>query len=179
MPCGRAHRRANSCRCRSRQRHNAGCLAGEVVIHYPFHPRFGQSVEVVHRRRFAGAEHLVVVQRDGTLALIPAWMSEETARSAALTACPRLSVDRLMDLRRQLDSLHASRGESAPQAGGDHAPKTEPAARLVPGGATNGTSPDHPEGHPRSPHRRASGRGDRGRQRQGKDRRQRNKRGGT
>ena len=74
-----------------------------MVIHYPFHPRFGQSVEVVNRRLFAGSEHLVVVQRDGTLALFPAWMSAEIARSATLTACPRLSVDRLMELRRQLE----------------------------------------------------------------------------
>jgi hypothetical protein len=36
-------------------------------------------VQVEHRKRFAGEEHLVVVQPDGTLALIPAWMSEETA----------------------------------------------------------------------------------------------------
>jgi hypothetical protein len=81
-----------------------------VVIHYPFDPRFGQAVTVVHRRQFAGAEHMVVVQRDGTLALMPAWMSEEAARSITLTTCPRLSVERLMELRRQLDSLQASRG---------------------------------------------------------------------
>jgi Family of unknown function (DUF5372) len=78
-----------------------------VVIHYPFHPYFGQPVTVVHRKRFAGAEHLVVGQRDGTLALLPAWMSEKAARSTTLTTCPRLSVDRLMELRRQLDSLQA------------------------------------------------------------------------
>jgi hypothetical protein len=59
-----------------------------------------------------------------------------------------------MDLRRQLDSLQACRGESAPQAGGDHAPKTQPAARLVRGGQTDSTSPEHPDDHPRAPHRR-------------------------
>jgi len=32
-------------------------------------------VQVEHRKRFAGEDHLVVVQPDGTLALIPAWMS--------------------------------------------------------------------------------------------------------
>ena len=41
-------------------------------------------MQVEHRKRFAGEEHLVVVQPDGTLALIPAWMSEETARSGVL-----------------------------------------------------------------------------------------------
>ncbi|MET4803892.1 hypothetical protein ABIA96_006496 [Bradyrhizobium sp. LB11.1] len=34
-------------------------------------------VQVEHRKRFAGEDHLVVVQPDGTLALIPAWMSED------------------------------------------------------------------------------------------------------
>ncbi len=111
------------------------------------------------------------------LNLVPAWMSAEIARSAVLTACPRLSVDRLMELRRQLDSLQASRGESTPQAGGDHATKTETTARLVRRRETNSGSPDHPEGHRCSPHRRASGRG--GRRRQDKDERRLSKREGT
>ena len=46
-------------------------------------------VQVEHRKRFAGEDHLVVVQPDGTLALIPAWMSEDIARSATLTAHSR------------------------------------------------------------------------------------------
>ena len=54
-------------------------------------------VQVEHRKRFAGEDHLVVVQPDGTLALIPAWMSEETARSTAITSSPCLSVDRLVE----------------------------------------------------------------------------------
>jgi len=45
-------------------------------------------VQVEHRKRFAGEDHLVVVQPDGTLALIPAWMSEETVRSTAIRAGP-------------------------------------------------------------------------------------------
>ena len=36
-------------------------------------------MQVEHRKRYAGEDHLVVVQPDGTLALIPSWMSEETA----------------------------------------------------------------------------------------------------
>jgi hypothetical protein len=79
-------------------------------------------VQVEHRKRFAGEEHLVVVQPDGTLALIPAWMSEETARSAAITGTPCLSIDRLVELRVRPDALLVSSdGESAPHEGGDHA----------------------------------------------------------
>jgi len=57
------------------------------------------------RRRFAGEDHLVIVQPDGTLALVPSWMAEEPSGSAALTTCPRLSLDRLVDLRRRVDAL--------------------------------------------------------------------------
>ena len=49
-------------------------------------------VQVEHRKRFAGEEYLVVVQPDGTHALIPAWKSEETARSTAITGTPCLSM---------------------------------------------------------------------------------------
>jgi hypothetical protein len=83
-----------------------------VRIFYPFNPRAGQIVQVEHRKRFAGEDHLVIVQPDGTLALIPSWMSEETARSTAITGSPCLSVclsvDRLVELRVGLDALLAS-----------------------------------------------------------------------
>src|SRR5262249_17494866 len=98
----------------SRQRHNAGCPAFEVLILYPFHPRAGQMVQVEHRKRFAGEDHLVVMQPDGTLALIPAWMSEDIARSATLTASPRLAVGRLVELRARIDALIASQGGAWP-----------------------------------------------------------------
>ena len=125
-----------SSRCRSRQRHNAGCPAFEVQIHYPFHPRCGQMVPVTLRRRFAGEDHLVVVQPDSTLALVPSWMAEAGAGSATLTTCPRLSVGRLIELRARLDTLLAScDGESAPRGGGDHAPTIQPAERFVRGGS--------------------------------------------
>jgi hypothetical protein len=62
-------------------------------------------VPVMFQRRFAGEDHLVVVQPDGTLALIPSWMAEAVASSAILTACPRLSIGRLIELRARLDTL--------------------------------------------------------------------------
>jgi hypothetical protein len=59
-------------------------------------------------------------------------MSEETARSTAITSSPCLSIDRLVELRVRLDALLASSdGESAPDEGGDHATTTESAARPV------------------------------------------------
>ena len=162
--CDRGRRRANSCRHRSKQRHNAGCPAFEVRIRYPFHPRFGRDVSVVFRRRFAGEEHLVVVQPDGTLALIPSWMAEEPAGSTVLTAHPRLSLGRLIELRTRLDALLAcSRGESAPFAqGGEHASSVLPAKRFFrtgsanPGDSKRNEAGDHSPD--RGPSRRSHGR---------------------
>lgn len=127
---------------RSRQRHNAGCPAFEVLILYPFHPRAGQMVQVEHRKRFAGEDHLVVVQPTGTLALIPAWMSEDIARSATLTASPRLAVERLVELRARIDVLIASQGGAwPPREGGDHATKTPLATGPVRGGSPDAEIP--------------------------------------
>ena len=93
----------------SKQHHNAGWPAFKARIRYPFHPRCGQLVSIMFRRRFAGVDHLVAVQPDGTLALIPAWMADETAGSSVLTPSPRLSVDRLLELRKRVDALLVGR----------------------------------------------------------------------
>jgi hypothetical protein len=91
------------------------------------------------RRRFAGEDHLVVVQPDDTLALIPSWMAEETAASAIITASPRLSVGRLLELRRGLDTLLACPGgESASQEQrGEYAAGAEQATGFVRTGSAN------------------------------------------
>ena len=97
---------------------------------------------------------------DGTLALIPAWMSEETARSTAITSSPCLSVDRLVELRVRLDALLASPdGESAPHEGGDHATTTEPAARPVRSRSKDVGHSDHAEASACQPDRAHAGRG--------------------
>ena len=70
-PRDRARDRCGSCRCRSRQRHNAGCPAFEVLILYPFHPRAGQMVQVEHRKRFAGEDHRVVARRLSGADIVP------------------------------------------------------------------------------------------------------------
>ena len=149
-----------TCRRRTRQRHNAGCPAFEVLIRYPFHPRAGQIVQVEHRKRFAGEDHLVVVQPDGTLALIPAWMSEDIARSATLTASPRLAVERLIELRARIDALIASRGGAwPPRDGGDHATETPLATEPVRAGSQDAGYSGVAEKHSRPPDRGPAGRG--------------------
>src|SRR5690242_11381071 len=117
----------------------------------------------MQRRRFAGEDHLVIVQHDGTLALVPCWMSEETAGAATLTSHPRLSVDRLLELRARVDALLASSGgESALRSGGTHAITRQAAARTVRGGSQNGghsrRAAEHSPPAPRAPTRRGCNR---------------------
>src|SRR3954451_22794757 len=89
-------------------------------ISYPHHPRFGQIVVVLGAKQHAGVVHLVIRQPDGTLSLVPRWMTEASGSSCGLRQAPRLSLERLSDLRCLVDALLASmRGESAPGEGGD------------------------------------------------------------
>ncbi|MBV9827826.1 MAG: hypothetical protein JO001_19515 [Alphaproteobacteria bacterium] len=83
-------RRDGFCRCRSKQRHTAGCPVSEVRITYPFHPRSGEVVAVVGVKRHAGAEHFVIWQPDRTLALLPAWMTDTSRGAQGLVVHPRL-----------------------------------------------------------------------------------------
>ena len=110
-------------------------------------------MQVEHRKRFVGEDHLVVVQPDGTLALIPSWMSEEVARSATLSASPRLPVERLVELRIRIDALLASRsGVWPPREGGDHETKTPPTTTgPVRGGSQVAGYSGVPEGRSRPP----------------------------
>src|SRR6266436_5232404 len=99
---------------------------------------------------------------DGTLALIPAWMSEDIARSATLTASPRLAVGRLVELRARIDALIASQGGAwPPREGGDRATKTPLATEPVRGGSQDAGYSDVAEKHSRPPDRGPAGRGPR------------------
>ena len=57
---------------RSRKRgHNAGFLAYDVVITYPFHPMAGQVVPVVGEHDFDGVRYLLIRQTHGGTYHIP------------------------------------------------------------------------------------------------------------
>jgi hypothetical protein len=121
-----------SCRCRSNQRHAAGCLAREERIRYPFHPRSGELVVVVGVKRHAGIEHFVIRQPDRTLALLPAWMATPSMSEIELVEHPRFCLERLVDLRYLVDALLAScRGESSLRQGAGHERRTTPSAGSV------------------------------------------------
>lgn len=100
---------------KAKQRDSAGCLGSEVRITYPYHPRCGQAVAVLGNKRHAGSSHFVVRQPDGTLSLLPSWMTESAASANRMHLPPRLPIERLVDLRCLVDALLASlQGESVP-----------------------------------------------------------------
>jgi hypothetical protein len=78
------------------------------VVRYPYHPLTGQSVLVVGETEHGGALHLIIRKRDGAKLLLPAWMTFPESSSVNILSCPRLSVNRLLDLRALLDRLMAS-----------------------------------------------------------------------
>ena len=50
-----------------------------MQILYPFHPRRGHTVGVLGRKLHGGEKHFIVRQPDGTLMLLPAWMTRPDA----------------------------------------------------------------------------------------------------
>ncbi|MER9294792.1 hypothetical protein NKI71_31840 [Mesorhizobium sp. M0510] len=44
-------------------------------------------------------------QQDGSLALVPIWMTEESAAAMTLVGAPRLALSCLRDLRREIDTF--------------------------------------------------------------------------
>ena len=88
--------------------HTARYPGGEVTIHYPFHPRSGQRVQVVRRHRFRDTRMLVIRQPGGTLAQIPIWMCAPSAARMAVSDRPCLSVEGLRDLRLALEAILSS-----------------------------------------------------------------------
>src|SRR6266567_665679 len=90
---------------RSKQRHTARQLPIEGRVHYPFHPRCGETVLIARQYAYRGAELVVIPQPDGSVACIPAWMTHESAAHHQLRAEPRLSLDILRSLRAEIDAF--------------------------------------------------------------------------
>ena len=68
-----------------------------------------------------GAAHLTIVQSDGTLAKIPAWMTKEGSADAVISRDPTLLAAALLEVRAMLDrSVRLQDGESPPDSGGEN-----------------------------------------------------------
>src|SRR5215475_5015290 len=88
----------------SKQRHTARQHPIEWRIYYPFHPRCGEIVLIVRQYAYRGAELVVIPQPDGSVASIPAWMTNESAAHYQLCAKPRLSLDVLRSVRSEISA---------------------------------------------------------------------------
>src|SRR5262245_3205380 len=96
--------RCNFC---SVTRHTAREHPTEAKVHYPFHPQFGESVIVRRRLVTNNVAMAVILQPDGSLAFLPAWMLDESAARFTIHQSPTFSVPFLQSLRAEIDALLA------------------------------------------------------------------------
>ncbi|MGB8398900.1 hypothetical protein, partial [Bradyrhizobium sp.] len=97
--------RSNFC---SEARHTAREHPIQAKILYPFHPRCGETVLVRRRLLNHDVEHVVIVQPDGSLAHLPAWMLNEAAARFTISDAPRFPVEILLSMRVAIDALLTS-----------------------------------------------------------------------
>src|SRR6266550_5654438 len=83
----------------SRQRHGARYQGQDATIYYPFHPHCGRRVAVVRRHSFRSVTMLVIEQPDGTMALVPEWMTRPAAAAVEIREAPRFPLAELRALR--------------------------------------------------------------------------------
>ena len=117
FPTCRAHYPGGSsgCACRLLPRsrglprtgaHNAGRLTYEVMVTYPFHPLARQSVLVVGDKEHGAPAPHRRNPGEGARLLLPEWMTFREAGAIQTLSRPRLSVNRLVELRALLDQTH-------------------------------------------------------------------------
>jgi len=94
-----------------------------VQVRYAFHPRIGEEIIVVGRQRYCGEPAYVGRQLDGSLALVPIWMTEEAAAAMAVVDMPRFALTCLRDLRREIDARLKSLRDDSRRGGDNHGAK--------------------------------------------------------
>ena len=100
----------------------------------PFHPRFGEIVIVRRRLVTNKVEMAVILQPDSSLALLPAWMLDESAARFTIHESPTFSLTFLQSLRAEIDALLASLPSDS-QAGDDGNASKNRDARKHPAGS--------------------------------------------
>jgi hypothetical protein len=85
--------------------HNAGFLKSEntVTIRYPFHPLVAQSVLVVGSTEHRGYRPLIMRKPNSAKILLPKWMTTAEGGAIQTVSSPRLSINKLLELRAFLD----------------------------------------------------------------------------
>ncbi len=96
---------------------------------------------VVGRQRYSGEPAYVGRQPDGSLALLPIWMSEESAAAMAIVDVPRFQLACLRELRREIDACLRLLHDDSRRGGDNHGAKapaqaatTRPVFSSDPGG---------------------------------------------
>ncbi|MBK3844539.1 hypothetical protein G3A42_42730, partial [Paraburkholderia aspalathi] len=90
------------------QQHTAHHHGDDVVVRYPFHPRFGERINVIGMNRYRGESYLIIKQPDGTRAHLPPWMTGEEAAHMRVVSQPELPYTVLVELQRLIDAALSS-----------------------------------------------------------------------
>src|SRR5271165_7407926 len=99
--CWKAASTSASSKYCSKQRHTTRQHAIEGRIYYPFHPRCGETVLILRQYAYRGAELVVIPQPDGSVACIPAWMTQESAARHKVSIEPSRVPERRTALLRR------------------------------------------------------------------------------
>ena len=115
-------------------RHTAREHPTEAKVHYPFHPRCGETVTVRRRLLTNSVLTAVILQPDGSLAFLPAWMMDESAAQFTIHESPTFSLAFLQSLRAEIDTLLTSLPSDS-KAGDDGYASKKRDSRKPPAGA--------------------------------------------
>jgi hypothetical protein len=94
------------------------------IIHicYPYHPFFGQRVQLVRRIRHQPSDSVIIALPDGLEIAIPSWMLDPLACEQIKDACtPSLSTDALLVLDELLQNSGLIPAESSSTSGSSQA----------------------------------------------------------
>src|ERR1700745_1819285 len=111
------------CSCCSVTRHTAREHQTEAKVPSPYHPQFGEAVIVRRRLVTHNVEMAVILQPDGSLACLPAWMLAESAALHRVCQSPTISLAFLQSLRVEIDALLASLPSDSEMGDERHAAK--------------------------------------------------------
>ena len=73
------------------------------TVDYPYHPRFGEQIQIVGIRRHRGERCCVIAVDDKRRELIPEWMTNPHWAQTSIVLLPQLDVCALRNLRRLLN----------------------------------------------------------------------------
>jgi len=90
-----------------------------VQIYYPFHPRCKEQLNAICCKKFRGEKHFVIKHPDGTLGLLPIWMTNPESANFQITLLPYISLDTLIELQKVINDYHHTSNSFAQLLGGN------------------------------------------------------------